>query len=344
MKEFYVDDIKIGGIEPLVIPEIGINHEGSLEVAKEMVLSASRAGARIIKHQTHVVEDEMCGAAKKVIPGNSTDSIYEIMNRCALSEEEEAALKEYTESLGMVFLSTPFSRAAVDRLQRLNVKAFKVGSGEMNNYPLIEYMADLGKPMIVSTGMNNISSIKKTVAILERNHVSYALMHTTNLYPTEPSQVRLAAMRQMMEEFCGIPIGLSDHTINNNACVAAIALGAKIVERHYTDNKKRTGPDIVCSMDEMDLRELIGAAHEIPQMLGGKKETIPAEKVTRDFAFASVVSISPIKAGEAFSKDNIWVKRPGNGEISAEEFGNVLGKLATVDIAEDVQIDWDMVQ
>ena len=169
MKSFYMGDIKVGiGEQPLVIPEIGINHEGSLSVAKEMVDAAYRAGARLVKHQTHICEDEMCQVAKNVVPGNAKESIYEIMERCALSEEEEYELMKYTENKGMLFLSTPFSRAAADRLERFGVKAYKIGSGEMNNYPLIQHIASFGKPMIVSTGMNDISSIQKTVTILEK--------------------------------------------------------------------------------------------------------------------------------------------------------------------------------
>ena len=147
---FKIGDIQIGQREiPLVIPEIGINHEGSLKVAKLMVDAAYRAGARIVKHQTHIVEDEMSAAAKKVIPGNSTDSIYDIMARCALSEQEEYELMQYVQEKGMVFLSTPFSRAAADRLERFGVLAYKIGSGEMNNYPLLKHVVSFGKPMIV---------------------------------------------------------------------------------------------------------------------------------------------------------------------------------------------------
>ena len=176
---FNIGNIKVGiGEEPLVIPEMGINHEGSLKVAKLIVDAAERAGAKIIKHQTHVVEDEMSHAAKKVIPGNSDVSIYEIMERCALNEEEEYKLMKYVESKGMVFLSTPFSRAAADRLERFGVLAYKIGSGELNNYPLIKHIASFGKPMIVSTGMNDIPSIRKAVKILEESKVPYALLHT----------------------------------------------------------------------------------------------------------------------------------------------------------------------
>lgn len=342
---FFIGDIKIGiGERPLVIPEIGINHEGSLAVAKEMVDAAFRAGARLIKHQTHVCEDEMSHAAKSVIPGNANVSIYEIMERCALSEEEEYELMQYVESKGMVFLSTPFSRDAADRLERFGVKAYKIGSGELNNYPLIRHIASFGKPMIVSTGMNDIGSIRKAVDIMEEYKVDYALMHTTNLYPTAPSLVRLGAMQEMMREFSGVPIGLSDHTLTNTACIAAMALGATIVERHFTDVKSRKGPDIICSMDEKELAELLSAAKDVPKMLGGTKAPAKEEQVTIDFAFATVVSIKPIKKGEQFTHENIWVKRPGTGEIKAELFDSLIGKIAATDIDNDTQISWDMIR
>ena len=342
---FNIGNIKIGiGEEPLVIPEMGINHEGSLEVAKLIVDSASRAGAKIIKHQTHVVEDEMSHAAKSVIPGNTDVSIYEVMERCALSEEEEWELKQYVESKGMVFLSTPFSRAAADRLERFGVLAYKIGSGELNNYPLIKHIASFGKPMIVSTGMNDIPKIKKAVDILEEAKVPYALMHTTNLYPTDPRLVRLGAMQEMMAAFPCVPIGLSDHTLTNTACIAAMALGASVVERHFIDKMDRPGPDVVCSMDEQKCTELMAAARDIPQMMGGKKEAAKEEKVTIDFAFATVVTIKPIKAGEVFSKENLWVKRPGTGEILAERYEEILGKRAIVDIENDTQLTWKMIE
>ncbi len=338
-------NIRIGRNEvPLIIPEIGINHEGSLEVAKLMVDAAHRAGARLIKHQTHIVEDEMSTVAKSVIPGNAKVSIYEIMKRCALREEEELELKRYAECLGLIFISTPFSRAAADRLAKFGVEAFKIGSGEMNNYPLLTHIAEMKKPMIVSTGMNSMESIWKAVNILEKHGVSYALMHTTNLYPTLPSQVRLGAMQEMMNEFPHIPIGLSDHTINNHAAIAAIALGASLVERHFTDKKDRPGPDIICSMDEGELKDLIEAAASVPKMLGGKKEAITEEKITIDFAFATVVAIKDIKEGEPFTIDNIWVKRPGTGDILAEKYDSVLGKRAKRDIEADTHISRDMIE
>ena len=331
-----IDNRKIGpDYPPLIIVEIGINHEGSLKAAFKLVDDAFKAGAEMIKHQTHVVEDEMSKEARNVIPGNSDVSIYEIMQRCALDEEDEIKLKEYVESKGMIFISTPFSRAAADRLQRMGVKAFKVGSGECNNYPLIEHIAAFGKPMIVSTGMNDITSVRKTVAILEKYNIDYALLHTTNLYPTPIKLVRLGAMQELMREFPRAVIGLSDHTTANYACFGAVALGADIVERHFTDRMDRAGPDIINSMDPLALKELIMGCEDIAVMRGGTKEAAKEEQVTIDFAFATVVSIQDIKKGEKFTKENIWVKRPGTGELPAENYKSLLGKTAAADISKD---------
>lgn len=336
MKTFKIKDREVGiGCPPLVIAELGINHEGSLQTAFEMVDAAARAGVEVVKHQTHIVEDEMSAEARKVIPGNADVSIYDIMERCALNEEEEIALKNYVESKGMIFISTPFSRAAADRLQRMDVPAFKIGSGECNNIPLLEHIASFGKPMILSTGMNTIESVRKSVAVLREYGVPFALLHTTNLYPTPYHLVRLGAMKQLMEEFPEIPVGLSDHTVSNHACFAAVAMGASVLERHFTDHMDRTGPDIVCSMDEKETAELIKGTNLIFQMQGGRKEPAKEEQVTIDFAFATVVAIKDIEEGEELNKENIWVKRPGTGEILAEKYKEVLGKKANKFISKD---------
>lgn len=330
---------KIGpDFPPLVIAEIGINHEGSLAVAKEMVDAAARAGAEVVKHQTHIVADEMSGAAKKVIPGNASVSIYDIMERCALDESDELELKKYVESKGMIFISTPFSRAAAERLKKFDIPAYKIGSGECNNYPLLEHIASFGKPVILSTGMNTIESVRKAVAIFDKHRIPVALLHTTNLYPTPIHLVRFGAMTQLHEAFPDKVFGLSDHTLNNNACLGAVALGASILERHFTDHMNRTGPDIVCSMDESATKELIVSSNEIWQMRGGTKEPSKEEQVTIDFAFATVCTIAPIKKGEVFTKENIWVKRPGTGEILAVHFDEILGKKAAKDIENDEQL------
>ena len=337
-----INDRLIGSdYKPLVIAEIGINHNGDLNLAKHLVDEACSQGVEIIKHQTHVIDDEMTEESKKVIPGNSDISIYDIMSECALSEDDEIELKNYVESKGTIFISTPFSRAAADRLEKMGVSAFKIGSGECNNYPLIEYVASFGKPMIVSTGMNNIESVKKTVKILEDNNIQYALLHTTNLYPTPIHLVRLGAMMELKDNFPNAVIGLSDHTTNNNACLAATALGASILERHFIDMKDREGPDILNSMDTKELGELIRDSEEIFKMRGGSKSEIIEEQVTMDFAFATVVSIKDISKGEKLSEDNIWVKRPGTGNIKAEHYKTLLGKVAIEDIKNDKHLTWE---
>ncbi|RMZ49953.1 polyhydroxyalkanoate biosynthesis repressor PhaR [Flavobacteriaceae bacterium PRS1] len=326
---------------PLIIAEIGINHNGSIDIAKKMVDAAARAGVEVVKHQTHIVADEMSSAAKKVIPGHTKESIYEIIESCSLNEEDEIKLQKYTESKGLIFISTPFSRAAADRLERMNVPAYKVGSGECNNYPLLKHIASFGKPIILSTGMNTIESIKKAVAIFKEYDVPYALLHTTNVYPTPARIVRLGALTEIQQEFPNIVIGLSDHTVSNHACFGAVALGASILERHFTDSMKRNGPDIICSMDEVACKALVEGANLLKQMRGGKKGPVDEEKPTIDFAYATVVAIKPIKAGDVFTKENIWVKRPGTGEILAEDYEKLLNKKALNNIPEDTFVCWN---
>lgn len=327
--------------DPVVIAEIGINHEGSLTVAKKMVDAAVDAGAEIIKHQTHIVADEMSKVAKTTVPGNADVSIYEIMQRCALNEVDEFELMEYVHQRGAIFISTPFSRSAVDRLISFNVPAFKIGSGECNNYPLLEYVASFNKPIILSTGMNDLNAVAKAVDIFRNKKVPFALLHTTNLYPTPPELVRLGAMSELGDTFPDAIIGLSDHTTNNLACFGAVALGASILERHFTDSMDRLGPDIVCSMDTKALAELIDGAKILKSERGGSKQhLIEEEQVTRDFAFSTVVTIKAVKKGEPFTSENLWVKRPGKGEVKAEFFNEILGKIATKDIEVDEHLEF----
>jgi sialic acid synthase SpsE len=225
-------------------------------------------------------------------------------------------------------------------LQKFDIPAYKIGSGECNNYPLLEHIASFGKPVILSTGMNTIESIRKAVAIFDKHKIPVALLHTTNLYPTPIPLVRLGAMTEMSQAFPDKVFGLSDHTLNNNACLGAVALGASILERHFTDHMQRTGPDIVCSMDLQATKELIVGSNEIWQMRGGTKQPAHEEQVTIDFAFATVCSIAPIQKGQVFTQANIWVKRPGTGKILAEHFNDLLGKKATRNIENDEQLDF----
>jgi N-acetylneuraminate synthase len=339
MAEFRIANRLIGDEHPpVVLAEIGINHEGSIETAIAMADAAIDAGAEIIKHQTHIVEDEMSDEAKSVIPGNADVSIYEIMDRCALSEKDERALMNHVQSRGAIFISTPFSRAAVDRLVEFDIPAFKVGSGECNNYPLIKHIARFGKPVIISTGMNSIESVRPSVEILRKAKVPFALLHCTNVYPTPPELVRLGAMTKLKDAFPDAVIGLSDHTTSNYPCLGAVALGASILERHFTDQMNRPGPDIVCSMDPSALKALIDGSKIIYAAGGGEKGPIEAEAPTIAFAFASVVAIKDIASGQQLSEENIWVKRPGGGDFTVLDYETLLGKVAANSIRRGFQI------
>lgn len=333
---------KVGpAYRPFVIAEIGINHEGDFQKAIKMIDDAAEAGCECAKFQSHVIEDEMI--PNNVIPGNATESIWEIMSRCAFTEEQEAKLKEYTESNGMIYLSTPFSRAAAVRLNKMGVQAFKIGSGECNNYPLVEHIACYGKPIILSTGMNNMQSIQKSVEIFRRHGTPFALLHCTSIYPTPPDKVRLGALKDLSSTFPDAVLGLSDHSLTNYPCLAAVVLGASILERHFTSVKSWPGPDIEISMTPEDLRELIFGSTIIHQALGGTKSILQEEQPTIDFAYACVVAISDIAAGEQFSLENIWVKRPGTGEIKAEHFGGLIGKKAKAGIKKNSQLRWEWI-
>jgi len=332
---------KIGpDFSPLVIAEIGINHEGSLKKAKKMIRDAMDVGAECVKFQCHIIDDEMIPEAKKVIPGNANESIWNIMSRCAFGEKEDRELKKYTEDLGLIYLSTPFSRAAADRLHSMDVSAYKIGSGECNNYPLIEHIASFGKPIILSTGMNDLPAIRIAVNILRKYKIPFALLHCVSMYPTPYEKVFLGALSNIKKTFPDAVVGLSDHSLGIYTCLGSIPLGASILEKHFTSDKTWPGPDVSISINPIELKELVNGSKAIHMALGGKKQILKEEKPTIDFAYACVVTIKSIKAGERFTKENIWVKRPGTGEIKAIDFSRVLNKKAKKSLDTDVQVKY----
>ena len=338
--------MKIGNREisanhaPLVIAEIGINHGGDLEVAKNMVRLAAAAGCECVKHQTHIVEDEMTNEAKSIFPPNADVSIWDVMAQCALSLDDEAELKRYTEELGMIWISTPFSRAAADFLEELDVPAYKIGSGEADNLPLIRHIAKKGKPVIMSTGMQSIDTIRASVQILEDAGIEYALLECTNLYPSPPEIVSLQGVTDLKNAFPNAVVGFSDHSIGPEMALASVALGASILERHYTDTRYRKGPDISCSMDPAELRFLIDRSREIhTALMNSKQRTGPEEDVYR-FARASVVADKDLSAGSILTEADIWARRPGSGEIAGYDFDKVVGKKLKVSVQRNQQLKW----
>ncbi|MCF2905270.1 N-acetylneuraminate synthase family protein [Octadecabacter sp. CECT 8868] len=326
---------------PLVIAEIGINHGGDLNVAKEMARLAALSGCEMVKHQTHIVEDEMTDEAKQIFPPNADVSIWDVMAQCALSRDDEAQLKTYVEDLGMIFISTPFSRAACDFLETLDVPAYKIGSGEADNLPLIRHIAAKGKPVIMSTGMQTIETVRASVKILEDAGVEYALLECTNLYPSPPEIVSLQGVTDLKEAFPNAVVGFSDHSIGPEMALASVALGACILERHYTDTRYRKGPDIICSMDPSELRHLIDRSAEIHTALHNPKQRTAAEEDVYRFARASVVADADLPSGHTITEADIWARRPGSGAIAGYDFDKVLGKTLKVAVTKNQQLTWE---
>ena len=327
--------------EPFIIAEAGINHDGEFKKAIELVDLAINSGASAIKFQTHITDKEMIPTDMK--PGNiSEESLWDIIDRCVLDNEQERDLFDYAKEKGILFFSTPFSREGADRLNELGVELYKIGSGECNNLPLLNHVANFKKPMILSTGMNDISSIKASVETILSHGVPLALLHCTSIYPAPPETMRLGAITHLKDEFPDLEIGLSDHSLGISVALGSVAVGANIVEKHFTKSRQWPGPDNPFSIEPNELKNLVDWSKEIWKARGGNKDILADEKPVIDFAYACVVAIKDINKGEALSLDNIWVKRPGTGEIFAKDFEDVLGKVATIDISENTQLSHSM--
>lgn len=325
---------------PLIIAEIGINHGGSLDVAKSMVDLIVHSGCECVKHQTHIIEDEMTEEAKAIFPPNANKSIWDVMKECSLKLDEEQELKEYAENLGLIWISTPFSRMAADFLDEIDVPAFKIGSGEADNLPLINHIAQKGRPIIMSTGMQSIKSLKNSVNILEKSGVEYALLECTNLYPSPPEIVSLQGIQELKEAFPKALVGFSDHSIGPHIALASVALGACIIERHFTDTRYRSGPDITCSMDPAELRLLVDRSIEIHKALMNPKQRTEPEESVYKFARASVVADRDMAAGHIITEKDVWVRRPGSGEIPGYKYNDIIGKKLRLDVKKNHQFKW----
>lgn len=322
---------------PFVIAEVGINHEGSFKKAVRLIDAAKEAGAEVVKFQCHITEKEM--VPTDMTPGKiSKEKLWDIIKRCELTAAEERRLQAYCRKRGLMYLSTPFSREAADRLDAMNVPAFKIGSGECNNYPLLDHIARKGKPILLSTGMNDLGAVRKAVSVIRRRGAPLALLHCTSLYPTPYEKLRLGAIADLQKSFPNLPIGLSDHTLNIWTCLGAAALGACILEKHFTISRAWPGPDTKMSIEPGELKDLVEGSRAVWRARGGAKTILREEQPVIDFAYATVVSIAPIREGDAFSRRNIWVKRPGVGPLKADSFERVLGKRALRDIPAEVHI------
>ena len=343
-----MNTVKIGpysvgkGLRPLVIAEAGINHNGHLDIALEMIKVAKEAGADVVKFQTHIADAEMlpdksvAGAAGSHV----THSLYEIMMACSLSLDAHKALKTEAERQGILFLSTPFSIEAADLLESVGVPAYKIGSGEVTNLPFLDYIAEKGKPVIISTGTADWKEIKTAVETIRNRVPGFVLMQCTSNYPTPYSEVNLGVLDRMQREF-DIPVGLSDHCEGNYACFGAITKGASIIEKHFTLSRRLPGIDQGSSIEPHELKDLVDGVSAVYSALGDKKELNEEALKVRNGFSESVVTISPVKAGDVFEEHiNIWVKRPGTG-IPSYELANVVGKKAAKDLPENYLLKFE---
>jgi sialic acid synthase SpsE len=339
MKNIKIANFTIGSNFPIfTIAEAGINHNGSFKTAKKMVDIAKKSGVSCIKFQTHITEKEMIRS--NITPGNiSKKSLWSIIKSCELTEFEEKKLQQYCKTKKLLFLSTPFSIEAINRLEKINIPAYKIGSGELTNIPFLHHIAKTNKPVILSTGMSTINEIKEAVKIFKKYDSPITLLQTTSIYPTEYKDVKLGGIETLQKLF-KVPVGISDHSIGIYTALGAVAKGACIVEKHFTIDKNMPGPDQKLSLELNELSELVKGCQAVKLALGDRKNILSGEKSILKFARESVVSIHKINKGEKFTRKNISTKRPGTGSISAKEYFQLIGKKAKRNILFDKQLSW----
>jgi len=321
-----------------VIAEAGINHNGSYNLAKKMVDVAKKAGVDCIKFQTHITEEEMLKT--NIRPGNiSKKTLWSIIKTCELTEHEESKLNQYCEDKKILFLSTPFSISAVDRLEKLKMPAYKIGSGELTNLPFLMYIATKNKPVIISTGMSEIHEIKSTVQLFKKYKIPIAILQTTSEYPADYKDINLGVIEQFQKLF-KIPVGISDHSLGIYTALGAVAKGACIVEKHFTLNKKMSGPDQKISLEPLELLELVKGCKAVKLALGKTKKILKKELPVLRFARESVVTKTNIKKHETFTEKNLTTKRPNTGQIPAKDFYKIIGKKSRKDILKSQQLSY----
>lgn len=336
--EFYFGRILIGERNPVVtIAEAACEHLGSLEVAKRMVEAAKEAGADIIKFQMHLPEEMIPNTIR--FWGGSMD---EVLARYNLSVEAHQELIRHCEEVGIQYLCTPFCAAAADVLDDLGAQAFKTGSGEMTNLPMLRHIARKGKPMIVSTGMATIDEIQEMVSALRTEDATFMLMHCTSAYPPRYDQINLRFIGHLREKF-DVLVGYSDHTPEVWAALGAVVVGAKAIEKHFTLDRGLKGPDYHISLEPKEFQTMVEAIRKVEAALGSEKIIHAEEETVRRWAHHSVVSLCAIPAGSRITPEMIGVKRPGWG-APAKQLEDFYGRTAKRDIPADSFLQWEDVK
>ena len=329
----------------IIIAEAGVNHNGDYELAKKMVLAAKEAGADYIKFQTAIPELVISKYAPKAEyqlgRTNIDETQLEMCRKIHLPLTDYEPLKAYCDEIRIKFLSTPFDLVSIDLLDKLNMDFFKIPSGEITNLPYLQKIASKGKPIILSTGMCNLGDIEAAISLIENSGLlkeQITLLHCNTEYPTPFEDVNLNAMQTLADAF-GVNIGYSDHTKGIEVSLAAVALGASIIEKHFTLDKTLPGPDHKASLEPAELKQMINSIRNIEISLGSpQKKVTSSEAKNMIVARKSIVAATFIKKGEYFTEKNITVKRPGNG-ISPMKWDSVIGKVAQSDFQEDELIN-----
>lgn len=330
-KKIRLGNKNVGEGEPVfLVAEIANAHNGSIDTAKHMIDELRDSGVDSIKFQLHIVEAEMISEHPK----------FHTQKQRSLSLEELKVLKKYTEDRGMYFLCTPFSREAADQLELIGVDAFKIGSGELTDLSMIEYIAKKGKTMILSTGMSELSEIDATVAILKKYNTPFMLLHAVSVYPPAYEQLNLGVITTLRERY-EVPIGLSDHTPEIYSAIAAVPLKAAFIEKHYTLDRNQSGTsDHKVSLEPHEWKELASAVRKIEKACSEQKIILPEEKKVIDWARHAVVALTDIEVGTTIETSMVGTKRPLWDGIPASELAKVIGRKTKRTLKADTLIKW----
>lgn len=326
----------VGKAEPcIVISEIGINHNGKIEIAKKLIDEAKKIGADIVKFQTY--RTELFLSKNILVPAHvkSTESFLDMLRNLELTEEEHYELSNYCTEREIIFISTPLDKKSVDLLVDIGVPAFKVASCDLDNLPLLKYIAGKQKPIILSTGMGTIAEVGEAIETISSiNDEGIILLHCIAAYPPEADEINLRAIQTLKTTF-QLPVGFSDHTIGINVPLIAVALGAKVIEKHFTLDKKMEGPDHAVSSDPEELKRLISGIREVEKILGSGIKMPSKSEIGMIKSFRrSIVANREINIGETITEDKLAIKRPGTG-IPPKYIDFVIGKLAKRNIKYD---------
>lgn len=338
-KNIKINERLIGPGQPcFIISEACDNHLGNMETAKEMARQSKLCGADAVKYQHHLPDEEML---REGVPmsANFNMPLYDFLKKFALTLDQHYELFEYCKKIGIIYMCTPFSRKAAEEINKMGVPAFKIGSGELTDLPTLKVIASFGKPMILSTGMAELAEIDETVNTLKPINPQIVLMNCISEYPAKHEDVNLGVIREFEKRY-DLVIGHSDHTPDIYTTIASVAMGAKLVEKHFILDRRQPGPDQSVSIEPRELYEMSYAIRRVEQAMGNKKTIHDLEKPIRAWAHRSVVSLKPIGKGSVITADMVWTKRPGTG-IPAKFLEKVVGSKAKVDIPKDHLISWD---